>query len=202
RADDGKEALAGVYRDSARKLLERGDPTVAPDPNGAYDLLVQARTLAKGETLRARLLFEMAVASQKANNLPRAIQDFTAYVRDYPKGADRPAARSHLGEVLLAAGQPQPARLTWTDLARELEGKDDKALVDLRARALYQIALTYGIPAPGDDTGLNLGVAALKRFLSAYPSHPLAVRAAYQLGAAPLHRGKSEQALAALTAFL
>ena len=37
-----------------------------PDPNGAYDLLAQARDLAKGEALRARLLLAMARASQAA----------------------------------------------------------------------------------------------------------------------------------------
>jgi hypothetical protein len=30
---------------------------------------------------------------------------------------------------------------------------------------------------------MNLGVAALQRFLSAYPAHPRAVRAAYEIGA-------------------
>ncbi|MFO0961048.1 MAG: MG2 domain-containing protein [Isosphaeraceae bacterium] len=201
-ADDRKDSLAGVYRDFARKLIEPDEPTTPPDPNAAYDLLAQARELAKGETLRARLLFEMAVASQKANNLPRALQDFTTYVRDYPKGADRFAARFHKGEVELATGQPVPARLTWADLARALEKQDDQALADLRARSLYQIALTHGIPRPGDDTNLNLGVAALRRFLAAYPSHPLAVKAAYQIGESYLNRGKSDQAYAALVAFL
>ena len=55
-------------------------------------------------------------------------------------------------------------------------------LVETRAQALYHIARTFGIPNPPDDTQLNLGVAALKRFLEAYPAHPLAVRAAYEGG--------------------
>ena len=50
---------------------------------------------------------------------------------------------------------------------------------ELRALALAEIPSTYGIPSPPDDTSLNLGVAALQRFLAAYPAHPRAVKAAY-----------------------
>src|SRR5262249_44145078 len=64
------------------------------------------------------------------------------------------------------------------------------------------IAKTYGIPAPGDDTSLNLGVAALKRLVEAYPSHLLAVRAGYEIGTSYLARGKSQEALDALKAFV
>ncbi len=69
--------------------------------------------------------------------------------------------------------------------------------------AFYQqITRTYGIPTPADDTSLNLGVAALRRFLTSYPAHPLAVKAAYQIGASYLARGKSDDALDAYTRFL
>ena len=137
-------------------------------------------------------------ASQKAGNHGRAIADFQAYLSEYPKGADRTAARYGLGESQLAAGQPLPARLTWTDLARDLEKVDTKEAADTRARALYGIARTHGIPAPPDDAQMNLGVAALRRMLAAYPSHPLAVRAAYEIATSYLARGKSQEALAAL----
>ncbi|HWE40054.1 MAG TPA: MG2 domain-containing protein, partial [Isosphaeraceae bacterium] len=66
----------------------------------------------------------------------------------------------------------------------------------------YAIAHTFGIPNPPDDTNLNLGVAALRRFLRAYPEHPWAVRASYQVGAAYLARGQSQPALEAFRAFL
>jgi alpha-2-macroglobulin len=201
-AGDRKDRLAEVYDAFARRLLAPESPLAQPDPEGAYALLDQGRALAQGESLRARLLFAMARASQQANNHPRAIQDFQAYLKEYPRGADRDAARDHLAESQLAASQAPAARLTWSDLARDLEKRDTKAAQDLRARALYGIATTHGIPAPPNDTDLNLGVAALRRLLAAYPSHPLAVRAAYQVGASYLARGKSQQALEAFTAFL
>jgi TolA-binding protein len=199
-----KDRLAEVYRDFARRLLEPEEPVTPPDPEGAYALLAQARGLAKGDALRAALLLAMGRASQEAGNHARAVGDFQSYLAEYPEGADRAAARFLLGEAQLAAGQPLPARLTWTDLARDLEGRAaaDGAIADVRARALYRVARTYGIPTPPDDAQLGLGVAALRRALAAYPAHPEAVRAAYEIGAACLARGKSQEALAALTAFL
>jgi TolA-binding protein len=201
--DARKDRLAGVYAAFARRLLEPETPTTPADPEGAHALLEQGRSLAKGEALRASLLMSMGRASQAAGNHPRAIAEFQAYLREYPKGADAFAARFHLGEAQLAAGQgPQAARPTWSDLARDLAKVDTKEAQELRARALRGIALTYGMPAPGDDTSLNLGVAALRRLVEAYPGHPLAVRAAYEIGAAYLARGKSQEALDALRAFL
>src|SRR5262245_56109765 len=201
-AGDRKDRLAEVYRGFADRLLSPDLPTIPADPEGAYALLTQARAIAKGETVRASLLLAMARASQKAGNHARAIADFQAYLGEYPKGADRIAVRHGLGESQLAAGQAPPARLTWTDLARDLEKADTAPAADTRARALYGIARTHGIPAPADDSQMNLGVAALRRTLAAYPSHTLAVRASYEVAASYLVRGKSQEALAAFEAFL
>jgi uncharacterized protein YfaS (alpha-2-macroglobulin family)/TolA-binding protein len=201
-AGDRKDRLADVYRGFADRLLTPDLPTIPADPEGAYALLVQARSLAKGEALRASLLLAMARASQKAGNHGRAIAGFQAYLGEYPKGADRSAARYGLGESQLAAGRALPARLTWTDLARDLEKVDTKEAADTRARALYWIAKTHGIPAPPDDAQMELGVAALKRMIASYPSHALAVRASYEIGTSYLARGKTQEALAALNAFL
>lgn len=199
---DRKDALAQVYRDFASRLLDPEQPTVAADPEGAYALLAQAFELAQGARLRAELKLAQGRASQKAGNHPRAIGDFEAYLKLAPEGSDRDAARFALAESQLAAGNPLAARLTWTDLARGLERSDRKEARDLRARALFQIARTYGFPNPPDDTTLNLGTASLRRLLEAYPAHPQAVRAAYEIGAAARSRGQAEAALTALRAFL
>src|SRR5439155_18338442 len=105
-----------------------------------------------------------------------------------------------------AAGQAVAARMTWTDLARDLGDQQGKPLprdlADLKARSLYQIAKTHGIPNPPDDTQLNLGVAALRRFLAEAPAHPKAVRAAYQIGESYLNRNQGEAAIEAFKAFV
>ncbi len=200
---DRKDRLAEVYHAFARRLLRPDDPVTPADPKAAYELLIQARSLAKGETLRARLLNAMGRAARAANDLSKAQADFQSYIKEYPKGADRFEVRDRLGQVQRSAGQMLAARLTWTDLARDLDDpKLGEGAESVRARALDAIASTYGIPKPGDDTQLNLGVAALRRFLGAFPAHPLAVKAAYEIGASYLARGKSEEALEALTRFL
>lgn len=204
-ADDRKDRLAEVYHAFARSLLKPDDPITPADPNAAYDLLAQARGLAKGNALRAKLLLSMATASQAAGNQARAIQDLNLYLKEQPKGANRAEARYRLGDAQRQTGQLVAARLTWADLARDLAaGKRtlSKEEDGYRARALYGVALTHGVPNPPNDTSLNLGVAALKRFLAEYPAHPLAVEAAYQVGASYLARGKGQEALDAFKAFL
>ena len=201
-ADGRKDRLAEVYRGFADRLLNPDSPAQPVDPEGAYALLIQARSLAKGEPVRASLLLAMARASVKAGNPARAITDYQLYLKDHPKGPDRDAARFGLAEAQLASGQPIPARLTWADLARELERSDTKDAADFRARSLFMIATTHGLPAPPDDAQLALGVAALQKMLAAYPSHPLAVRASYTIAASYLARGKSQEALAAFATFL
>ena len=217
-----KDRLAEVYHAFARRLLSPDDPITHPDPAGAYALLAKARELAKGEALRASLLFAMARAGQEAAPTPNnaapqpprpaqnpppgpsidPIRDFRAYLAEYPKGPDRFAARFHLGEALLANGDAVGARMTWVDLARDLAAEKAKDLATLRARSLYQVSRTYGVPIPPDDAQLNLGVAALRRFLAAAPDDPKAVRAAFEIGESYLHRGQGEAAIAAFRAFL
>jgi tetratricopeptide (TPR) repeat protein len=205
-AGDRKDRLANVYHAFARQLLEPKDPVVRPDPNAAYDLLDQARDLAKSPALRAKLLFSMGRASLAAKNVGRAIENFQVYLKEYPDGADRLSVRLQLGEAQRKANQLLPARLTWTDLARDIErlgpAEQTPEAAAIRAQALSEVPSTYGMPNPPDDTSLNLGVAAIKRFLAAAPAHPRAVRAAFEIGAAYQARGKDTQALDAFTRFL
>ncbi len=202
---DRKDRLAEVYHAFARRLLKPDDPITPPDPRGALDLLAQARGLAKGEPLRARLLFAIASAAQAANDHARAIQELQSYLKEYPKGADLYETRYQLGVSQLASNQQLAARLTWSDLARDLDDPAkhaEKGADEVRAMALFKIATTYHMPAPPDNTSLNLGVAALRRFLSAYPAHTDAVKAAFEIATAYSARGKTEEALAAYTSFL
>ncbi len=203
---DRKDQLAGIYHDFARRLLEPGDPLIAADPNGAYELLIQARELAESLPLRARLLFAMGRASMAANNPTRAIENEQLYLQEYPAGADRLSVRFELGDAQQKTNQLVPARRTWADLARDIErirpAQITKEVAAIRADALYAIPSTYGIPNPPDDTSLNQGVAALRRFLSAFPAHPKAIRAAHELAESFLVRGKSSDALEAFTQFL
>jgi uncharacterized protein YfaS (alpha-2-macroglobulin family)/tetratricopeptide (TPR) repeat protein len=201
-----KDALAGIYRSFAESLLKPDNPIMPADPEGAYALLNEARELAKGPALRASLLLAMARASQAAGNPGRAIENDQAYLDQHvrsPKdapAADVAAARLGLGEAQLAAGQPEAARRTWDDLVRSMV--DEPEATASRAQAMYLISRTYAIPAPGDPNAMRLGVASLRRFLEAYPTHPKAVRAAYEIGQSFEAQGMTDEALAAYRTFL
>jgi TolA-binding protein len=201
-----KDQLAAVYENFAERLLEPNDPLIQPDPNGAYELLTQARELAESPALRARLLFAMGRASLTAQNPARAIENLEHYLGEYRDGADRFSVRLQLGEAQRRANQLLAARLTWTDLARDIErlrpAEQTKPLTTIRADALFEIATTFGVPKPPDDASLNQGVASLRRFMAAFPSHTKAVRAAFWIGESYRERGKSSEALDAYTEFL
>ena len=205
-ADDRKDQLAEIYHRYARRLLEPEAPLTPPDPAAAWELLAQARELAKSPKLRASLLFEMGRTSQRLGEWLRAVDEFETYAREYPQGTERFAARFSLGEVRLQSGAPILARLVWTDLVRQLDQLQEQErspeIQELQAQALARIPATYGIPSPPDEAHLSLGVAAIRRFLAAYPAHPRAVRAAYEIGLSFLARGQSEPALDAFRRFL
>ena len=127
-------------------------------------------------------------------------------MKDYPGGADRLTVRLRLGEAQRKINQFLPARLTWTDLIREIDrlkpADRTPATAAIRADALAEVPSSYGMPKPPDDTSLNLAVAAANRFLDVAPAHPRAVRVAFEIGAAYQARGKDSQALDAYTRFL
>ncbi len=223
---DRKDRLAGVYRDFAERLLYPAFPGAQPDPRAAYALLLQARDLAKGLKLRAALLFALGRAGQQVvtptpprpagSESPNAVtsvgpnpdpvQDYSAYLKEYPRGEDRSRVRFHLGEVQLALGRVVAARTTWTDLSRDLAQlpaiAQDKEAQSLRGQALYGVARTYGVPKVADNLNLNLGVAALQRFLRETPADPKAPVAAFEIGLTYLNRGQADPALAAFRSFL
>ena len=121
-ADDRKDRLAEVYHAFARRLLEPDDPVIQPDPNGAWELLNQARDLAKGPALRGAAPLRDGPGQPAGGQRPqRPSSTSRPTSRSIPRGPIGSAARFHLGEAQRQAGQLLPARLTWTDLARDIE---------------------------------------------------------------------------------
>jgi TolA-binding protein len=201
-----KDQLATIYRDFAQSLLQPSDPQAKPDAGAARELLGQARDLAESPELRAKLLFEMARAALAVPDIPGAIQLLESHLREYPQSPDRFAVRYWLAEGNHRAKQEIAARLAWSDLASDLERMrpaDRTAdLAAIHADALFGIATTHGIPNPADDRGLNLGIAALRRFLTAFPANDRSVRAAYSIGASYLSRQRAGDALEAFNRFV
>jgi hypothetical protein len=68
----------------------------------------------------------------------------------------------------------------------------------LVAEATYQIAHTHGIPAPPTVGELELGVAALEKFVKTFPKHELAPQAEFEIAQSYAQHGRFEQTVATL----
>ena len=150
-AGDRKDRLAEVYHAFARRLLKPDDPIAPPDPEAAYDLLAQARGLAKGEALRARLLLAMGRASQAAGNHGRAIAGLPGLPQGVPQGG-RPARRPVPPGRGPARRRPGPGRPADLDRPgprpRRRKDRPEGRPTTIRARALYEIAHDLRHPQP------------------------------------------------------
>src|SRR5262245_18032425 len=206
-----KDELTGIYLEFADRFFEgeqeKGPSThKQPDYNQALVFYQQALQLKPSLALRQKIELRIARCHQELNQLPQAIQAYQNFLAAYTGKKILPATRVpsaleveaqfQLGRAQLAAGQPAEARKTWqdfltSDAAKEAGGK-------LVAEATYQIAHTHGIPAPPTVGELELGVAALEKFVKAFPKHELAPQAEFEIAQSYAHHGRFEQTVATL----
>ena len=96
----------------------------------------QARDLAKSEALRARLLFAMGRASQAGGQLPPRDRGLPGLSQGVSRGGRPPAPPASISaRPSVSAGKALPARLTWTDLARDLDAATGRLAEVARRRA-------------------------------------------------------------------
>ena len=157
-------ARTGSPRSIMRSPAGCSSPTIPitpPDPNGAYELARPGpRPGQESETLRARSCSRWDGRARPPATPAGRSRTSRTTSRNIPKGADRSAARYHLGEAQWHAGQPLAARLTWTDLARDLAHERRplaRMMTAFRARALYQIARHLRHPQPARRHQLEPG---------------------------------------------
>lgn len=206
-----RDELTAIYLEFADRFfegeLEKGPSTHRqPDYAQALSFYAQALQLKPSLAVRQKIELRIARCHQELNQLPQAIEAYRNFLAAYAGrrtlAADRaPAAldaevQFQLGRAQLAAGQPAEARKTWQDFltssaAKEAGGK-------LVAEATYHLAHTYGIPAPPTAGDLELGVAALERFVKSFPKHELAPQAEFEAAQSYTSQGRFEQAVAAL----
>ena len=182
----------------------RATRSPSPIPRGRYALLNQARALAQGRGRPRRAPAGDGPRQPARRTTTRGRSRTSRRIsRNTPRGPTGSPPGWNWGMPCWPPARPPQARLTWSDLARDLDGKDDdEDASTARVDALYRIPSTYGIPNPPDDAQLGLGVAALRRALDADPAHPKAVQAAFDIGASYQARGKAPEALAAFADFL
>jgi len=203
-----QDAIADLYLRLADELLHPEDKDTKPDYQKAHDLAAEALDLALSPDGRSRVLAQMGRILQAGQQWNNAVQDYDRYLKEAP-GPERFRVRFWRGECLLATGNQQGAHIMWQDLGRDLPEAVKSAPADrkadleaLKATVAYAMPKAYGIPSPGDDQALSLGVEALRSALSEFPANEQAVQATYDIGAAYMHRNRDEEAARAFQAFL
>jgi uncharacterized protein YfaS (alpha-2-macroglobulin family)/outer membrane protein assembly factor BamD (BamD/ComL family) len=206
-----RDELTGIYLEFADRFFE-GEPEKGPttrkqpDYNQALSFYAQALQLKPSRAVRQKVELRIARCHQELNQLPQAIEAYRNFLAAYTGRKVQPADRLppalevdatfQLGRAQLAAGQPAEARKTWqdfltSDAAKEAGGK-------LIAEATYQLAHTYGVPTPATVGDLELGVAALEKFVKAFPKHELAPQAEFEIAQSYSQHGRFEQTVATL----
>lgn len=210
-----KDELTTIYLEFADRYFE-GIPeqgptsTKKPDYTQALTYYTQALDLRPSLALRQKIELRIARCQVELNQLPPGIAAYEQFLKNYA-GKDTPPAdrasaafeseaRYQLGRAQLAAGQPAEARKTWQDF---LSGAAAKAgVADHVTEATYRLAHTYGVPAPPTVGDLELGVAALEKFVKLFPKSPLAPQAEFEIAQSQIHHGRYEQAVATLKALI
>jgi alpha-2-macroglobulin len=198
-----RQQIADIYLEFADRYFdppknELGEQTAAPDYERALEFYEQA--LDVGPKPEKRVEVELLVARCR-QELGQHGQAAGLYERFIEQHADSPLvieARFRLGECRMAEGNRQAARRAWEDLLAAHAGSDSPRI----AEAQYRLAQTWGIPTPGSDEELDLGTAALEKFLKRFPDHELAAAAYLEIARSFLHRSRHEDAVAAFNRFL
>ncbi|MDX1962876.1 MAG: MG2 domain-containing protein [Pirellulales bacterium] len=209
---DRKQEIADIYLEFAHAYFQPKDE-IAQQPNYQKALEFYQQALLVGPQPETVALLELRIARcyQLLANLPEAINHYQAFLQKHGSGEQRPAAkmtpaqrdrdieaRYRLGEAHLASGQPVEARRVWQDLLAIYPG-DKHELLPLAA---FTLAQTFGIPNPSGKEDLELGVAALEKFIKQYPTHAKAPAAHLQIANSYLNQGRSPDAQRVLEKFL
>ncbi|MBT6483831.1 MAG: tetratricopeptide repeat protein, partial [Planctomycetaceae bacterium] len=209
-----KDKLAAIYLEFAHRYFKgipAKDPSAKPDYTQALAYYQEALKLEPSLAVRHDVEPRIGRCFHELGKHGEAIAAYRSYLARYAdektKADDRTPAntevevRFQLGRSQLTAGQNAEARKTWQDLVQqkpEFLKKPGFAAAERIAVATYQIARTFGMPAPGTIGDLELGVTALESFLKAYPKHKLAPQAEFDIAQGYAHHGRYDQAIAQL----
>jgi len=215
-----KDKLAAIYLEFAHRYFKgipAKDPSAKPKPDYTQALAYYQEALKLEPSIAVRHDVEPRIGRcfHELGKHGEAIAAYRGYLARYAdektKADDRTPAvsevevRFQLGRSQLVAGQRAEARKTWQDLVQqkpEFLKKPEFSAAERLADATYQIARTFGMPAPGTVGDLELGVAALERFLKAYPKHKLAPQAEFDIAQGYAHHGRYDQAIAQLQSLI
>ena len=195
---DRKQQIADIYLEFADAYFH--PPKEEQNPDYAKALEFYKKVIEVGPKAEKQIEVELKLAEcqQKLGKHGDAAKLYEQFSKDHPTSPLDIEARFHLGECRLAEGNRREARRVWQDLlAKHAESQSERI-----AQSRFQLSRTWSIPQPNNDEELNLGTAALSAFLERFPKHKLAGQAHLEIAQSFLHRGRHEEAIAALKQFL
>jgi uncharacterized protein YfaS (alpha-2-macroglobulin family)/TolA-binding protein len=193
-----KQTLAALCLDLADAYYQPQEADQDADYRQALGFYEKALEIGLLPDSRCNVEFRAARCRQQIGENDRAAKLFEEFVANHADHPQAVQAGFRRGECLLAQGEPTQARRVWQDLLAAHGDSKSEWL----AEASYQLSRTWGIPQPGTDPQLELGVAALEAFLQRFPTHQLAAQALLDIAGSLMHRVRNEDAIAWLEKLL
>ena len=195
---DRRQQLAAIYLEFADRHFEPPEEEKKPDYRKALEFYQQALEVGPKPEEAARIELRIARCYQELGKLNDAAEHYRRFLDDHPDSPLAMEASYRLGECQLKLSHFKEARRVWQDLLARYA--DDQS--EWVAQATFHLAHTWRAPKPTSDHELNLGVAALERFLERFPAHRLAGPAHLEIARSYMHRGRYGEAAAGLARFL
>ncbi len=207
-SEDRRMELAEVLLDFAEAYFDPPDDTQQPDYTRARAFFEQALEIGLVDARAAQVRLLIGKCFQQQDDYQNAAQVYEQFVEshgetDFDLSELQIDARYRLGWCRLQLNQREPARRVFEDLLasgldRAVDLSEDSR--DRFAQAMFHLATTYGFPTPDSAEDLDLGLAAIARFLEKYPDHKLASRARLLAAQSLMHRGRFAAAATRLEA--
>jgi TolA-binding protein len=195
---DRKQQIADIYLEFADAYFKPPKEEEKPDYKKALEFYRKALEVGPKPEKRTEVELLVAECQQNLKQYGPAAGLFEKFIKDHPDGPLNVEARYRLGECRLAEGKLKEARRTWQDLLAEQKDSESERI----AEATFKLSRTWKIPKPDNNEQLSLGTAALQTFIGRYPDHKLASQAHLEIAQSNVHRGRFEDAVAALKRFL
>ncbi|GAA4434356.1 tetratricopeptide repeat protein [Bremerella cremea] len=196
---DRKEEVAEIYLSLAGVAFDCGEETKdQAEFNKALQFYRKALEVGPKPATQDSINLQIARSLNQIGQQGEAIKVYDRLVADGTDSATMLTARYELGDTYRKTNQLTAARKTWEDLLA-LHTEDKSKLLP---KAAFRLAETYQFPNPPSDQDLELGVSALEAYLAKYPEHEDVPEAHFQLARAYSHRGRGDDAVAALQSFL
>ena len=195
---DRKQQIAEIYLEFADAYFKPPKEEEKPDYKKALEFYQKALEVGPKPEKRIEVELLVAQCQQKLGQHGPAAGLFEKFIREHAESPLVIEARYLLGECRLAEGNLKEARRTWQDLLAKHKDSQSERI----AEATFQLSRTWKMPQPENDEQLSLGTAALETFIQRFPDHKLAGRAHLEIAQSQVHRGRYEDAVAALKRFL